>query len=248
MAALIPVSSLHAHTLALCILTHAYVRQTIPNVQLQQRRRDARATAAGVDEQKHSSATPSKSLSSHVFHSPIAASPVVASPACSSSFFSPASSAAASVPVTPAPAGFNLGLNLADAAPNQPLDGGEEQPAAFSKKSYQRLGLLLQKAIQVGCAQQARAGEAFRMPADADISRSSCCACQNGCTYDPALYASSGTDTTASPSDLSTFPSSPPRFPTLAELRALIRNNLPQQDDFNVAVEKHLVAKVRQSN
>lgn len=149
MAALLPVSPLHAHTLALGILTHAYVRHTIPNRALHQRRVRAQHTtlAENVGGSPAAAAaahaqTPIKPLGTHVFDDAV-------SPIPDSSFFSDASSPP---PATPHAVQLNLGLNLGVAAPLQSAPDGvahEDEWAPFPKKSYQKLGLLLQRAIQV---------------------------------------------------------------------------------------------------
>ena len=222
MSSLFSVPPLHPHSLALCILIQAFVNKSIVN-----RAEVARRETAAVAQQKAASHTlESPNASRVIVSSSTHASPLNAS---SSSFFaSPsASSTNTSVSATPQPKSFNLGLNL----PGQPQtfliaqDSSaqnstrahahtQQSTPTYSKKNYQRLGLVLQRAIL------------------------------NGATYSPSLYSTPS----AASSSSSSFPLTPPRYPTLIELRTMLLSKLPTDDGFNVTVEALLNEKLDELN
>ena len=255
--------SLHPNELALAVLIQAYCREAIPNrsqsiahsqsssqYQSKSHTENEKQSSAADRAHSHAQATPMKP---NIFRSPINSplSPIGmhanASPrhdvnTSSSSFFaSPTTSSIAhddnnddvEDESTPKPKTFNLGLNFGGAPPmpnnNNNSDNLHPDPmssnkaaalspivSSFSRRSYQRLGLLLQKAVL------------------------------NGGIYDSTLYDSIPDPAVTNPhsSMIETFPSSTPRYPTLSELRTMVRNKLPAEENFNQAVELYLVEKL----
>jgi hypothetical protein len=75
---------------------------------------------------------------------------------------------------------------------------------------------------------------------------------QNGCIYSSSLYTESDDSHRASTSSPSSsvrdFPMTPPRYPTLDELRSMVHSHLPDTDGFRMAVDQYLIEGVSLHN